>query len=869
MASAKTLSVCLAVCLAATAFGGEEAFPFSIPWSDSSAGVATDVSFLNVKPAGANGRIVVKDGHYVESETGRRVRFLGVNMAGGECFPEHDEAEKIAAHLAKAGYNAVRLHHFHTGWSKTLIDKSFKDTQHIDPFQLDNFEYLIAQLKKNGIYINVGLKTIRELTPEDGIPASVRDVAKNFFSKKVDRFNERWIELQKDFARKLLTHVNPYTKLPLASDPAVIAVEFNNENSILNFQGRSELSELPAFFREELKTKWNVWLKAKYGSDAELDKAWRSASKPLGASLLSPLSRWVRESQGQSQTSLAQLPAEANDAAAPIALSVSKTDSTDWHIQTHLPGLDLVEGETYTLSFKVRSEAPWKGRAVVNIDRPDWHNCGLDAIFESGSEWTAKSYSFTAIGTEPGHVRASFILGASGTGKIELSDVKLRPGVESPGLRSGESLAEGTASIAGAESSPSCRADWQSFLVELDRKFGDTMRDCLVNELGVKAPLIDSQVEYGGLSGLSREAKSDFIDSHAYWQHPEFPGRQWDNANWSIVNTPQIDAIAKGAFNELTRLAQRRVAGKPFSVSEYDHPAPSDFAVEMMPELAVAASLQDWDAIYLFCHGPYGKGRENSRIESYFDQTNHPGKFGFAPAAALLFRGGMLSPLPEIATLKLPDSPWLKFNDFASAWTKACPSESAKDLLRRRLQISQEFLPPGATASASSSVQDAKLPKADASARMNGEHALLSASGDGFATLSGEIGPEAVKAGALEASSSNGKGVFASLMLAACDLKPVGKSSRLLLTIGGRFENQGMAWNATRTSVGAKWGKGPAVAQFIPLSVKVATGRPMKVFALDGTGARTGQAEASFSNGCVSFSSTPAHKTIWYEIAEK
>ena len=39
------------------------------------------------------------------------------------------------------------------------------------------------------------------------------------------------IELQKEYAKELLCHVNPYTGLSLADDPAVVTVQINNEDS--------------------------------------------------------------------------------------------------------------------------------------------------------------------------------------------------------------------------------------------------------------------------------------------------------------------------------------------------------------------------------------------------------------------------------------------------------------------------------------------------------------------------------------------------------------------------------------------------------------------------------------------------------------
>ena len=52
-------------------------------------------------------------------------------------------------------------------------------------------------------------------------------------SKCYPMFNERLIELQQEFAKEFLTHVNPYTGLALVDEPAVITVQINNEESAI------------------------------------------------------------------------------------------------------------------------------------------------------------------------------------------------------------------------------------------------------------------------------------------------------------------------------------------------------------------------------------------------------------------------------------------------------------------------------------------------------------------------------------------------------------------------------------------------------------------------------------------------------------
>ena len=198
-------------------------FQFPLQWDDTSSGVATDVSFLNDKPAGKNGHIVARDGHFIEENTGKRIRFFGTNIGAGEAFPEKADAELIAKRLAKAGVNIVRLHHLDNPWAiqsgGSIWDPNRPDRQQLDPAQLDKLDYLIYQLKEQGIYVNINLKVSKELTPADGMPEIASRMSKFTHQKRMDFFQKRMIELQKDYARKLLTHRNPYTRHDLHRGP--------------------------------------------------------------------------------------------------------------------------------------------------------------------------------------------------------------------------------------------------------------------------------------------------------------------------------------------------------------------------------------------------------------------------------------------------------------------------------------------------------------------------------------------------------------------------------------------------------------------------------------------------------------------------
>lgn len=227
-------------------------FPFVIPWDDATSGTATDMSFLSPHPAGFDGYIVARDGHFFASKTRQRVRFLGTNFTFANDFPTHTDAEKVAAHLRKLGINIVRIHHHDADYGK-LWDRKYPDHRHIDADARDRLDYLIYQLKRNGVYVDLNLHVSREFTQADGFPASIDQIKD--YDKRVDYFEPHMIALQKEFARDYLTHVNPYTHQSYCEDPCVALIEINNENSLVSDAGSrlaGALAELPEPFRGEL-----------------------------------------------------------------------------------------------------------------------------------------------------------------------------------------------------------------------------------------------------------------------------------------------------------------------------------------------------------------------------------------------------------------------------------------------------------------------------------------------------------------------------------------------------------------------------------------------------------------------------------------
>jgi hypothetical protein len=104
------------------------------------------------------------------------------------------------------------------------------------------------------------------------------------------------------------------------------------------------------------------------------------------------------------------------------------------------------------------------------------------------------------------------------------------------------------------------------------------------------------------------------------------------------------------------------------------------------------------------------------------------------------------------------------------------------------------------------------------------------------------------------------------MTLTTNDGKPIGEAHRLLLTIIGHEEKAGEVWNATRTSLGDKWGSGPAQAEGIPGTITLVNSAVKHVWALDPTGARVKELPIILSGGKATFTVGPDYQTVWYEI---
>jgi hypothetical protein len=215
-----------------------------------------DLSFLLDAPAGKHGFVRAQGAHLVTGD-GKRIRFWGVNVTdwskGSIMVPSKEDSPLWAATLARFGVNCARFQFLDLPTPRGLIDGKRDDTRALDPEVFDREDFFIAELEKRGIYINFNLLVGRPFKAGDGVQdyQKIREGAKG-----ISLYDPRIIELQKEYAKQLLAHYNPYTKSEYRNDPAVAMVEINNENALwVGSHGPTP------YYDHELADLYNAWLR--------------------------------------------------------------------------------------------------------------------------------------------------------------------------------------------------------------------------------------------------------------------------------------------------------------------------------------------------------------------------------------------------------------------------------------------------------------------------------------------------------------------------------------------------------------------------------------------------------------------------------
>lgn len=354
--------------------------------------------------------------------------------------------------------------------------------------------------------------------------------------------------------------------------------------------------------------------------------------------------------------------------------------------------------------------------------------------------------------------------------------------------------------------------DEATFYAGLERRFFEDMAAYLRGELGTRQVILGTSDHNHGIHGtlhVENNALLGIVDGHVYWQHPRFPGAAWSRTEWTMTNSPMVDAPDHSAP---AQLARSRVVDMPYIVSELNEPFPNDYAAEFIPLTAAYALLQDWDGLFWFDYG--GGSREgqwrNGAISSFFSMANDPVKMVQTAAGALTFLRGDVRGAEQIVERHLTherviDSLRFELPDDIYPYELAyIPGRLA---LVHRTAIADFH-----AASLAPAPNELKLPE-PVIASDTGELIWENRAEDGRVTIDTPRYQACIgRAGRYRTThlDLDLETPFAAIQLISLDETPIAQAGRMLLVMAARSANTDMQWlDETRTSLGDRWGQAP------------------------------------------------------------
>jgi hypothetical protein len=260
---ARTLTLALAVAAASASAqtkAEEGKWIFDPPRDEFSPQSMLDLRSLNEKVAGQSGYVTLsKDGSDFVLGDGTLARFWALNTSyHGENLDRH------ARFLAKRGVNMVRFH-----GNITPKDKLAS----IDLQERDKLWRTVAAMKKHGIYVTFSpyWAGSSHTKPAMGYldDGGNRNWGLLFFDPRLQAAYKKWWEM-------VLSEPNPYTGVPLGSDPALAIIQLQNEDSLLFWTSQ----KIKGSAKKELRRQFGEFAKKKYGSLESAFQAWSGAKVP-------------------------------------------------------------------------------------------------------------------------------------------------------------------------------------------------------------------------------------------------------------------------------------------------------------------------------------------------------------------------------------------------------------------------------------------------------------------------------------------------------------------------------------------------------------------------------------------------------------
>ena len=848
-------------------------FEFYLPWNDSSKTVTDMSNYLDV-PAGKYGFLqVTPDGHFKFENKTETERFVGVVNVAVANFPTKEQAKILAARMAKFGINLVRIHLMDVEGNYGLFLNSSQNTLQISQARLDLMDYFIKCLKDKGIYFNFCIHSGRVYKTADGIDSPV----KNDQSKYVTLFNQKIIDLQKDFAQKTIGHVNPYTNLSYADDPAMATLELTNENSMFNgwlgWQGDFIFGDVTGgigpFYSNELDTMFNKWLAKKYENDSTLSTAWQGGEGGTSTELikngsfeqnLTSWGPWINTAEVQGTFTIDNT--IAKDGAKSLKANVTKTGDYGWYFQIKTNNFSVKKNASYKLSFYARGDV--EKELYMDIMENDTWKYISGPAFTTTADWKRYEIFFTSS-FQSNKAIVQFNFGKQ-TGTFWLDSVSVTE-TYGTGLEDGESLTakniKRTKNSAIGKYSKQRVGDNAAFYFDIEKNYTNDLSGFLKNDLGVKCPVTFTN-NYYGLASIYSQSQADYMDFHQYWDHPNFPNG-WSDINFTMQNK---SILLNPEGSTINKMSHTKVKNMPHVLSEYNHPYPYIFQTEMPSLLFAYGSFFDLDGIMYHAYYDYMNRYSQRYQDMFFDVAMQPVVMT-QMLLALPYRMKTIQKAKTFMEVKYKTED--VFNN-----TKIFQDNEIINV--ENVEYGTSFLQHGfrhssfeadSTTVTGMITNPGKVVTSDTDElKWDGNQGVFTVNSPYWQGATGYLGGKTIDLENIIISdvTSTDNLNFASIQLISLDSLPILQSKKMILLTSARLENEGLRWNDTKTALVSAGGT-RALCEPVQATItfKSSSSDSLSTYMLSQTGIRADSLLVTQSGESAKFSINK--NTLWYEIS--
>jgi hypothetical protein len=675
--------------------------PFKLPGRDTT--FSQYLPLGNEMPSGKHGALNLDSNGHIIAKDGTRLKFFGTELDYTVNFLSQKDCHDLALRLHKLGFNAVRLaYNDYYGWDASsffsVYDSAgnFQATSyHNYPLHFAMFDTMLYEFKQAGIYTFLTLNSAHQFGTGDNIPGIDSTNTYHYFFA---RYTEpQAAQLEREWVRTLMTHVNPLTKLEVSQDPSIAVAEISWQNTLNYYWTANQLiyvdsnnvngkgtSTVSYFQSRQFDTLYNTYLKHKYGSDAALNFAWQGNPNPSKANLLDNGSFEDPSSNAWSFQVASTTRASIVDADGGVdSATYKKIRITDVgaspaygniYFENTSPYTTLGKDSLYEITFWAKM--PYAAARPAQLTRQIYlyinsyiGGSPTNAATYITIDTTWRQYRYTFRAWQPG-VQAIYFFVGNSLGDLWLDACTLHHTAEL-GLLSGESLNTATVirfkpADIGAFSFQRVR-DQMMFTDSLELAYYTSISKLIKDTLHFQGLVNYTQQNYWGTS-LDQYVSSfgDVSEGVVGWDYMYARANQaLTDSTWQIQNISELRSTYAGNFGYY--IPANSTAGKAF-IATVGFPNMNQSIAEQMLLVPTYAAYQDWDGVFFEMWAtqppePFADHNLNyftSESYHYYSLANISSVLALAPTASHMFRNGYVHAAGVSQTVVHdPDDVWL------------------------------------------------------------------------------------------------------------------------------------------------------------------------------------------------------------------